>query len=357
MSQTSKILIFAPREETLEQLTKFKSIGCQVVVGEKCWQLPDGKYENELVEAARDADALMGTSIRETPITARVMQASSRLRIVSKYTVGFDDIDLEAATSLGILVCNAPTEANCFGVAESTIAMMLTMLKKLRERDADIRAGRWREPNVLATYVGSRASDGYPGITLGLVGLGRVAARVADLLAPWKIRIIGYDPYVDSTKFLLHRVERVDYGTLLRQADVVSFHVALTRETHHMLRDEQIAIMRPSAIVINTSRGKVIHETALANAISSGKLAGAAIDAFEQEPLANHSPLRNLGHRVLMTPHAAAATDRDELRPGVEMSFNTVWSALDGRLPDNICNPEAVSLWKKRFGNFSLVAN
>jgi len=357
MNHTATVLIFATREEPADQLDKLKNGGCKLIFGEKRWQLPGGKYENDFAESARDADAMMGTSIRETPITARVIQASNRLRIISKYTVGFDDIDVEAATSLGILVCNAPTEANCFGVAESTIAMMLAMLKKLRERDADIRAGRWREPSVLATYVGSRASDGYPGITLGLVGLGRVASRVADLLAPWKIRIIGYDPYVDPTKFLLHRVERVDYATLLSQADVVSFHVSLTKETRHMLRDEQIALMKPSAIVINTSRGKVIQESELADAISNGKLAGAAIDAFEQEPLASDSPLRNLGNRVLMTPHAAAATDRDELRPGVEMSFNIVRTALGGKMPDNICNPEAIPLWKKRFGNVSLIAN
>jgi phosphoglycerate dehydrogenase-like enzyme len=357
MKQAAKVLIFATREETSDQIKRLKNAGCQIAVGEKHWQLPGGKNEEDLAEAARGADVLMGTSIRETPITARVMQASNRLRIISKYTVGFDDIDIEAATSLGILVCNAPTEENCFGVAESTIAMMLAVLKRLRERDADIRAGRWREPNIVATYLGSRASDGYPGITLGLVGLGRVASRVADLLAPWRMRIIGYDPYVDPTKFLLHHVERVDYATLLREADVLSFHVTLTKETHHMLSDEQIELMKPSAVVINTSRGKVVREASLANAISSGKLAGAAIDAFEHEPLALDSPLRNLGHRVLMTPHSAAATDIDELRPGVEMSFNAVLTALDGKLPDNICNPRAIPLWNERFGNISLIAD
>src|SRR5262249_34426677 len=141
------------------------------------------------------------------------------------------------------------------------------------------------------------------------------------------------------------------------EADVLSFHVALTKETYHMFSDEQIALMKPSAIVINTSRGKVIHEAALAKAIYEGRLAGAAIDAFEHEPLASDSLLRDLGHRVLMTPHSAAATDRDELRPGVAMSFNIVLDALGGKLPDNICNPEAIPLWTKRFGNASLIAD
>ena len=115
------------------------------------------------MDAARDAVALMGTSIRHTPISRRIMQASQRLRVVAKYTVGVDDIDTEAATDLGIMVCHAPTESNCFGVAETTITFMLSLLKKLRDRDADVRAGKWRERDNFAYYVGSRASDGFRG--------------------------------------------------------------------------------------------------------------------------------------------------------------------------------------------------
>src|SRR5262249_44799062 len=155
------------------------------------------------------------------PLTRRIMEASQRLRIVAKYTVGVDDIDTEAATDLGIMVCHAPTEANCFGVVETTVTMMLTILKKAREHVAAARAGRWREPDRATTCVGSRASDDYSGITLGLVGLGRIGSRVANLMAPWKIRILAYDPYVEPAKFLLHGVKSVDYDTLLRQSDVV----------------------------------------------------------------------------------------------------------------------------------------
>ena len=197
-------LIFAPRDEPPEVCGELEMAGCKVAFGDSRWQVPDGQYEAAFIASARDAVAMMGTSIRETPISRRVLEASPCLRIVAKYSVGVDDVDIDAATDLGVLVCNAPTEPNCFGVAESMIAMMLTMLKKLRERDADIRAGKWREPNVVARYVGSRASDGYPGVTLGLVGLGRIGSRIADLLAPWRMRIIGYDPYVDPMSFRLH---------------------------------------------------------------------------------------------------------------------------------------------------------
>src|SRR6185436_542908 len=138
-----KVLIFAPREEPRETINALEGMGCEVVVGNLDWQLPRTAHENTVVEAARDAVALMGTSIRHTPITRRIMQASQRLRVVAKYTVGVDDIDTDAATDLGIMVCHAPTESNCFGVAETTMTFMLALLKKLRERDADVRAGKW----------------------------------------------------------------------------------------------------------------------------------------------------------------------------------------------------------------------
>jgi hypothetical protein len=145
MSDKPKILIYAPREEPPGMIRRLEEAGYRLAFGDPAWQLPRGDHEAELAAAARDAVALLGTSIRHTPISRRVLEGAQRLRVVSKYTVGVDDVDIRAATDLGILVCHAPTEANCFGVAEMTVAMMLTMLKKIRERDADIRDGRWRE--------------------------------------------------------------------------------------------------------------------------------------------------------------------------------------------------------------------
>jgi D-3-phosphoglycerate dehydrogenase / 2-oxoglutarate reductase len=349
-----RILIFARREEPPEILAMLGDAGYQLDFGDPAWLLPGGAHEAAFAEAARGVVALLGTSIRHTPISRRIMEFSQRLRVISKYTVGVDDIDIEAATDLGILVCHSPTEANCFGVAEATVAMMLTMLKKLRERDADMRAGRWREPNIVSSYVGSRVSDGYPGITLGLVGLGRIGSRVAQLMAPWKIRILGYDPYVEPSKFLLHGVARVDYETLLRESDVVSFHALLTKETRNMLTDRHIALMKPTAFVLNTARGKMIDETAVARAIAAGRLQGAGIDAFEEEPPSPASPLRNLGHRVLLTPHSAATNDGGELRAGVQMATRAVLAALAGQVPDNVFNKPVIPRWLERFGGASV---
>jgi phosphoglycerate dehydrogenase-like enzyme len=296
----------------------------------------------------------MGTSIRHTPISRRVMEASQRLRIVAKYTVGVDDVDTDAATDLGILVCHAPTESNCFGVAETTMMMMLAMLKKAVERDEAVRAGQWREPHLGTTFLGARA-DGYPGVTIGLVGLGRIGTRVAQLLAPWRVRVIAYDPYIPPADFLLAGVTSVDYETLLRESDVVSFHVVLTKETRFMLRDEQIALMKPTAYVINTARGKVIEEAAVARAISQGRLRGAAIDAFEEEPVPMDSPLRQLGHRVLMSPHSASFNEGGELRPGIAWATRSVLTALSGGVPDNVYNKEVIPRWKERFGGVDIL--
>jgi D-3-phosphoglycerate dehydrogenase len=354
MSSKPKVLIFAPREEPPETISALESLGCEIVVGDRAWQLPRSSHEEDVVEAARDAVALMGTSIRHTPITRRIMQASQRLRVVAKYTVGVDDIDTEAATDLGVMVCHAPTESNCFGVAETTVTFMLSLLKKVAERDADVRAGKWRTAENFAYYVGSRASDGFAGQTIGLVGLGRIGTRVAQLLAPWRARLIAYDPYVPPAHFLTHGVTPVDYETLLRQSDVVSFHVVLTKETRYMFGDAQLALMKPNAIVLNTARGKVLDEKALTRAIGEGRIRGAAIDAFEEEPLPMDSPLRQLGERVLLSPHSASYTEGGELRQGVAWATRSVLTALEGGIPDNVYNREVIPRWKERFGGASV---
>jgi len=346
------VLIYASHKEPPEVIRKLEGAGFALAYGDPKWQVPRGDHEGAFTAAAREAVALMGTSIRATPISRRVLEAAQRLRIVAKYTVGVDDVDVDAATDLGILVCHAPTEANCFGVAETTITLLLAMLKKVRERDAAVRAGGWRTPDLATTFVGSRQSDGYPGITVGLVGLGRIGTRVAQLLAPWRVRLLACDPYIEPARFLLAGATSVDYETLLRQADVVSFHVVLTKETFHMLGERELAWMKPTATVINTARGKVIDEAALARALAAGRLRGAAIDAFEEEPVAPDSPLRPLGAKVLMSPHAASFNDDpgSELRPGIEWATRSVIAALSGQVPDNVYNKSVIPRWRERFG-------
>jgi phosphoglycerate dehydrogenase-like enzyme len=215
----AKVLIFAPVDEARDTHTKLQEQGCELILGKASWDTPQGNHESELVQMAAGCHALMGTSIRNAPITRKVMESSTGLRVVAKYTIGVDDIDVEAATDLGILVCHGPTESNWGGVAEGTITAMLTMLKRTRERDRHLKNdGGWREQRLQGIYVGSRP-DGYAGITLGLIGLGRIGSRVATLMRPWKMRILATDPYVPAEKFAEHGVTRVDLPTLLRESN------------------------------------------------------------------------------------------------------------------------------------------
>ncbi len=350
-----KVLIFAPRDEPAEVLAPLEKAGLEIARGNRDWQWVKKDHEPEFIAAARDSVAMMGTMVRLAPVSRAVMESSQRLRIVAKYTVGVDDVDIEAATELGILVCHAPTEANCFGVAETTMTFLLAMLKKVVERDNAVRAGRWREQALQTTFLGRHVSGDYPGITIGLVGLGRIATRVCQLLAPWRVRVIGYDPHAEPSRFPLAGAQRVDYETLLRESDVVSFHVVLTKETRYMMGAREFSLMKPSAFVINTARGKVIDEPALADAIANGRLAGAALDVFDSEPLPMDSPLRQLGDKVLLSPHSASYNNDGELRPGMEWAVRSVLTALRGGVPDNVYNKEVIPRWRERFGGASAI--
>ena len=350
----AKVFVFAPVADDGKAHQKLQDSGCELVLGKASWDTPQGNSEAEMVTMAHGCDALMGTSIRNAPIGRAIMESSDRLRIVAKYTIGTDDVDVDAATELGILVAHSPTESNWGGVAEGTIAAMLTMLKKLRERDRFLKESRgWRDANLQGTYLGARA-DGYAGITLGLIGLGRIGSRVATLLRPWKMRILATDPYVPEAKFAEHGVTRVDLPTLLRESDVVSLHVVLTRETRHLMAARELALMKPTALLINTSRGPCVLEGALVEALLRGQIGGAALDVFEEEPLALDSQLRNLGDKVLLSPHMVSSNVGSGLGPGIRWATESVLAALRGEVPDNVYNKDVIPRWQRRFGGQSV---
>jgi phosphoglycerate dehydrogenase-like enzyme len=280
-----KVLIFAPREEPPETINALEGMGCEVVVGNRDWQLPRTTHEDAVVDAARDAVALMGTSMRHTPISRRIMQASQRLRIVAKYTVGVDDIDTEAATDLGIMVCHAPTESNCFGVAETTITFMLSLLKKTAERDAD---ARWRGGAPGRISASAAAIRQFPGQT---VGSSASAASAPGWRTPRPgARIIAYDPYCAAgiSHPQRHRGRLRDAAAAIRRG------VVPCRSPRPAMPGERERPMKPHAIVLNTARGKVIDETALANAIASGRRAAGSMPLRRSRfpDLASCGPIR-----------------------------------------------------------------
>jgi D-3-phosphoglycerate dehydrogenase / 2-oxoglutarate reductase len=235
---------------------------------------------------------------------------------------------------------------------------MLCLLKRLRERDTYLKSGgSWRADRLEGLYLGRRSDDGYAGLAIGLVGLGRIGRRVARLLQPWDVRILAYDPYVSDEVFPASGVERAEYHTLLRTADVVSLHVTLTRETRRMLGPEQLALMKRSAVLLNTSRGTVVDEAALTRALQEGQIAAAGLDVFEDEPLATDSPLRRMGDKVLLSPHMIAYNLGSGLKPGIAWSTRSVLSALRGEVPDNVFNTEVIPRWRERFERKSVLVN
>jgi D-3-phosphoglycerate dehydrogenase len=344
-----KVLIYAPADEAGDVYSILEKADCKLFYGKASWNTPRDDNESDMCLVAKGADALIGRSLRSSRITAKIMESAPNLRIIAKSTIGVDDVDVEAATDRGVLVTNSPIESNWGGVAEGTIAMILTLIKRTRERDEAVKQVKWRNPALNGLYLGGR-QDGYPGLTIGLVGLGRIARRIAELLAPWKTRIIAYDPYLDRSQFSKVGVEPVDLPTLLKESDIISLHPILTKENHHMIGKKEFAMMKASAILINTSRGQIVDEKALAEALQTGKLAAAGLDAFEQEPLPADSPLRKFGHRVLLSPHMASATHGESRRAGTEYAIRSVLTALNGEVPDSVYNREVIPRWRDRFG-------
>ncbi|HEY8694284.1 MAG TPA: NAD(P)-dependent oxidoreductase [Chloroflexota bacterium] len=352
----AKVFIFAPSDPSGESHRQLEAAGCEVALGKASWHTPQGDREDEIVSFARDCDAMCGTSIRSTPITRRIMESADKLRIVGKYTIGCDDVDVEAATQMGIMVTHSPTESNWGGVAEGAIANMLCLLKKLRERDTHLKSGgAWRLEELTGTYLGARASDGYKGLTIGLIGLGRHGGRVAQLLRPWRVRILAYDPYISPARFLEHDAQPVDLATLLAESDVVSMHCYLSKETRHMMGDAQFRQMKPTAIFLNQARGPIVDEQALARALQENRIAAAALDVFEIEPLPMDSPLRQLGDKVMLSPHMISSNTGSGLKPGVVWTTESVLKALRGEVPNNVFNPEVIPAWQQRFGGRSVL--
>jgi phosphoglycerate dehydrogenase-like enzyme len=341
------VLIYRPVDESGASHGSLAAAGCDVVVAQP------NAGRAELVPLARGAKALLGATFRGV-IDREFLALAPELRIVSKYTIGVDDVDVDAATALGVLVTHCPTEANWGGVAEGTIAMMLTLLKRIRERDRLVREGGWREPPFYGTYLGRR-SDGYNGITVGIVGLGRAGSRVAELLAPWRVRVLAADPYVEAAKFAALGVERMDLDALLRAADVVTLHCNLTAETRGLIERRRLALMKRTSILINTARGKVVDSDALCDALASGALAAAALDVLPEEPPARNSRLFGFGDRVLLSPHMIAANQGGTLGAAVPWATEATLAALRGDLPDNVYNADAVARWRTRFGGKSLL--
>lgn len=288
----------------------------------------EGAYltEDELIDNCRDADGLL---VLREPITARVLRELSRCRVIGRFGVGLDSVDVAAATARGIRVTNVP-EANVSEVATHALAMALSLSRRLPLYDASVRAGRW---DFEGPGVGVRRPSRQ---TFGLIGLGKIGARVAHAACAVGFRVQAHDRYVDDAEIRAHGIVPVTLDEVIETSDILSLHIPLTEETRALLDRPRLRRMPVGAVLVNVSRGGLVDEAALAEAIASGHLAGAGIDVFDSEPLGAQSPLRGLD-RVILTPHTAhySADSYAETR---RTAFLDVRSVLSGQRPRHAVN-------------------
>lgn len=283
-----------------------------------------------LLAAVEDADALVVRS--ETLVDEAVFRAAPNLRVVARAGVGVDNIDVEAATRAGVLVLNAPG-ANAVSAGEHTIALILAISRQLIDANATLHAGRWERKRY--------APIDLQGRTVGIVGLGRVGAIVAQRLKAFEMHVIAYDPYIPDERFALLGIEPVSYAELLATSDIVTYHVPSTHETRHMLSRDTLPMLRHGAIVINAARGDVVDEAALAEALDAGQVAAAGVDVFPHEPV-THSPLFGRPN-VVLTPHIGGSSVEALAAVGDVISRTTL-AALRGESVPNAVNLPAATL-------------
>ena len=297
----------------------------------------DCRTEQEMVEAARDADGLL---VWLTPLTSRyVLENLPNCKVVSRQGVGVDSVDLEAATELGVCVCNTPC-ANSVQVADHALALLLSLTRQVSALDRGVHAGLWTDrPQELRRRVSGlrRIAGG----TVGIVGLGNIGRAFAVRVRGFgPARILATDPYVHQTTADVFGARLVDLDTLLEESDFITIHAPHDATTHHLIGREQFRKMKPTAYIVNTARGPLVDPDALYEALTQEEIAGAALDVTEPEPLDAESPLLQLDNLVL-TPHFAGNS------PDTAGEMRRRWGenvalVLQGQPPHGLANPDVV---------------
>jgi D-3-phosphoglycerate dehydrogenase len=282
-----------------------------------------------VIEAAAEADGIL---FRAGPrCDEALLRACPRVRVVGRHGVGLDTVDLEAATRLGVAVVHAPG-SNAQAVAEHTLMLMLACVKRTIEIDRMTRRGDWRARHEIR-------NTELAGKTLGIVGVGNIGRRVARFAGAIGMRVLGYDKYVPAEEVRRRDADPVEsLEALLPQVDVLTCHTPLTPETRHMIDDKALALLRPGAIFINTSRGPVHSEPALFQALVTGGLAAAGLDVFEEEPSPLDNPLFNLD-QVVCSSHIAGVTLEANRRASLQVTAEML-RVLRGERPEVLANPE-----------------
>jgi len=312
---------------------KIHQAGLDILQAHATVVTPEESTEPGIIGVGHEAQALLVRT--NPPITERLMASLKKLKCVARHGVGVDNVDLAAATRLGVPVLHAPGQ-NADAATEHTILLMLAVTKKLIALDTQTRKGDW-------------APDRYSGIgdlhgqTLGVIGVGNIGRRVAHIATALGMEVLGYDPYMRPEELKRRGASPIaKLPMLLKRADVVTLHTPLTPETLHLVNRKTIAGMKDGAILINTSRGRVVDEQALYSALVSKKLVAAGLDVWEEEPTPVTNPLLSLPN-VVCTPHVAGVSERAQ-RNIATCVCNEIVRVLRGERPLVVANPE---VWPK----------
>ncbi len=267
-----------------------------------------GKGPQALDAALDEAVALVVRS--ETKVTAAMIAKAPKLRVIARAGMGVDTIDVDEASRRKIPVLTAPG-ANSNSVAEYTFALLLALARKIAPASASLAAGKWDRKS----FEGSELR----GKTLGLIGLGRIGTRVASIAKGFGMTVVGHDPGVSAEQGEALGIDLVPLNSLLQRADALSLHAKLTPQSRHLLDDARLAVVKKGVLIVNTARGALIDDAALARALAEGRVGGAALDVYEAEPLPADSVLRTAPN-LLLTPHLAASTQEAQTRVATEIA-------------------------------------
>ncbi len=283
----------------------------------------DGTDRSALLSALADAEAVLVRSA--TKVDAEAIAAAPKLRVIARAGVGLDNVDIKAATTAGVMVVNAPT-SNIISAAELTVGHILSLARHIPAAHSALAQGQWKRSKYTGVEVYEK--------TVGIIGLGRIGALITARLQSFGTKVIAYDPYVTSARAQQLGVQLVTLDELLAESDFITIHMPKTAETTGMISDDQFALMKPTAFIVNVARGGLIDEDALYRALTTGTIAGAGLDVFVTEP-PTESPLLSLPN-VIVTPHLGASTDEAQEKAGVSVA-KSVRLALSGELvPDAV---------------------
>jgi phosphoglycerate dehydrogenase-like enzyme len=311
-------LIFAPANANLGLLEQAPSVE---------WEFLSADLPELTPELLRDYDALFHFSVK---VTAASLSGAERLALLARSGVGLDFIDLDACTKRGIVVTITP-DAIRRAMASAAVTLVLALSHRLAERNAHFHAGRWDEGRF------GLMGTGLTGRTLGVVGFGNIGREVVRLLRPWELRVLVSTPRLSPEDARTHDVEQVELEALLAESDVVVVACPLKPETYRLLDARRLALMKPTAFLVNVARGPIVDQTALVEALREGRLAGAGLDVFEREPIDAGDPLIGL-QNVVAAPHSLGYWD-ELFRACVESACRAILTVADGQVPEHVANP------------------